>query len=305
MPTTPYLPVDRSVAPITSYPVAKVRDAVKDLHVDVLTNARTEFPTVEALEANPVFAALKEAVHPNPHLLTPDPVPDADHSLADAFGVAEISFGGQPGSHERPPTLTSITPTSGPSYGGNVVTVHGTDFIGQMTVNFGTVWATEVVRSSSTSLTCRAPDWGAPGGAVDVTVRTGAGESPVTPAGRYTFVAPPPPALAPDDDPNTPNDPERPITPSSTHGGSQTDVHIYGTNFVGPTKVYFGPSEATRATNVRLLSDTELVCDAPVLTPTYPPGSSTPFQITVNVTVQTEGGETGSSPFNYFVPSIR
>ncbi|HTO76318.1 MAG TPA: IPT/TIG domain-containing protein [Thermoanaerobaculia bacterium] len=55
------------------------------------------------------------------------------------------------------PTVTSISPTSGPAAGGTAVTITGTNFAAGATVKFGTVAATNVVFVSATSITCKAP----------------------------------------------------------------------------------------------------------------------------------------------------
>ena len=84
------------------------------------------------------------------------------------------------------PTLANIDPTSGPTTGGNEVTITGTSFISSnTTVNFGDASATSVVVVSDTSITATAP----PGiGTVDVRVLTPFGTTPVVPADQYTYL---------------------------------------------------------------------------------------------------------------------
>ena len=52
------------------------------------------------------------------------------------------------------PTVTAVSPSSGPMAGGTTVTVTGTDFTGTPTVAFGGTACSSVNRTSATSLTC-------------------------------------------------------------------------------------------------------------------------------------------------------
>ncbi len=81
------------------------------------------------------------------------------------------------------PSVTSISPTSGPSGGGTTITITGTKILAGATVTVGGSACTNVVVVPTTSLTCTTPS-GAPG-AVDVVVTNTDGTS-VTQAGGYT-----------------------------------------------------------------------------------------------------------------------
>jgi hypothetical protein len=193
MPVTPYQPKDRSRAPIFSYPAAKVRDAVRDLHMDVLTDSRAEFPSVEQLVCMPKFRALKRAADPEfvdevMRSQDTDPVPDASAGVAEAFAMADLFHGVRPGSQPPPPppppplpTITRVNPNGGSSDGGERVTITGTNFITPLTVKFGTGLATEASLPDVDIITCTTPR-GPLRGAVPVTVTTEAGTStsPVT-----------------------------------------------------------------------------------------------------------------------------
>ena len=72
------------------------------------------------------------------------------------------------------PTVTRVSPTSGPSAGGTSVTITGSGFLSGTTVKFGAVAATTVTVNSPTSITATSP---AGGGAVDVTVSNANGTS--------------------------------------------------------------------------------------------------------------------------------
>ena len=67
------------------------------------------------------------------------------------------------------PTVTGISPNSGPEAGGTAVTIAGTGFTGATAVDFGTTAATNVTVVNSTTITANSP---AGTGAADVTVIT-------------------------------------------------------------------------------------------------------------------------------------
>jgi hypothetical protein len=84
------------------------------------------------------------------------------------------------------PTLTGMTPASGPPSGGTTVTLSGANLKGTTAVDFGTAAATTVtVAPTGTSLTARTPPH--PSGPVSISVTTpgGTASSP----GAYTFVS--------------------------------------------------------------------------------------------------------------------
>ncbi|MEY9895075.1 hypothetical protein ABIA31_008764 [Catenulispora sp. MAP5-51] len=83
------------------------------------------------------------------------------------------------------PVISSLSPTQGPSIGGNTVTLTGTGFTGATSVFFGTVAASFTV-VSSTQITATAPP--APVAPVAVTVVTTGGTS----NGAFYFYVPPP-----------------------------------------------------------------------------------------------------------------
>ncbi len=68
------------------------------------------------------------------------------------------------------------------------VTITGTNFTANATVNFGTTGATGITVSSATSITAIAP---AGTGAVDVTVSTPGGASATGSADKFSYVPPP------------------------------------------------------------------------------------------------------------------
>ena len=81
--------------------------------------------------------------------------------------------------------VTGISPSSGPTLGGTVVTITGSGLLGATAVNFGSSSATSFTVNSDTSITATAP---AGTGAVDVTVTAPGGTSATSAADLYTYV---------------------------------------------------------------------------------------------------------------------
>ncbi len=98
-----------------------------------------------------------------------------------AVDVVVTNLDGQSGSLANgftfvaPPTVTSISPVSGPAAGGTAVTLTGTDFTTGATVTIGGVAATNVIVVSATSITAVTAAHCA--GAVDVVVTNPDGQS--------------------------------------------------------------------------------------------------------------------------------
>jgi hypothetical protein len=84
-----------------------------------------------------------------------------------------------------PPTVTSLSPNTGPTGGGNTVTINGSGFVPGATVKFGTTASSSVTFVSGTQIKAKAPAHAA--GAVNVRVTTPAGMSAASSANRYTY----------------------------------------------------------------------------------------------------------------------
>ncbi len=168
------------------------------------------------------------------------------------------------------PTVTSVSPSMGPSTGGTQVTITGTNFTGTQAVEFGTVAAISFTVNSATSITAtpRAESTGT----VDVTVLTPGGTSATSSADHFTFVTPSPPTVVS-------------VSPSSGPTSGGTSVTITGTNFTGASAVDFG---STAATGV-------VVNSATSITATAPAGTGT-----VDVTVTTPGGTSATGSADQF-----
>jgi hypothetical protein len=163
-----------------------------------------------------------------------------------------------------PPTLTSVSPDEGPTYGGNTVTLTGTNLSGATAVRFGTTDALSFTVVSSTQITADVPP--GPAGTVDVTVTTPAGTSPGVPY-FYTDA----PVLT-----------DLSSAKGPVSGGNT--VTITGLNLLNPTSVSFGEVTATDITEI---SSTQLTAEAPA-------GSGG-----TQVTVTTPGGTSNPLPYSY------
>jgi hypothetical protein len=166
--------------------------------------------------------------------------------------------------------LTGVQPASGPTAGGNPVTLTGRFFGSVQSVWFGSTPATSFTVNSDTSITAIPPVSAA--GAVNVSVSTTANVVNTWP--QYTFNA----------DSTTPA-----ITGLSTGSGPMagaTSVSISGTMLSGATAVFFGGQQAV------ITSDTPTLIVA-----TSPSGTGT-----VDITVVTSRGispTSGSIQFTY------
>jgi hypothetical protein len=142
------------------------------------------------------------------------------------------------------PTLTAVSPASGPTAGGTALTLTGTNFAAGATVTVGGIAATSVVVSSSTRITAVTPAGTA--GARDVRVTLSGGQS-ATRTGGFSYVAPVTPTLTS----------LAPVT-GRTAGG--TAVALAGTNFAAGATVTIGGAPAT---SVVVLSSTRITAVTP------------------------------------------
>jgi len=154
------------------------------------------------------------------------------------------------------PTITAVSPASGPSTGGTSVVITGTGFGGPTTVRFGAT-ATTFTLDSATQITAIAP--GGAVGTVQVTVTDGTGASNGV---AYEYLAVPSLTGA------TPGQ-------GSTAGG--TTVVLTGTGLSDVTAVSF---DGVPATSFTVDSDTQITAVSPagtgivVVTVTAPGGTS-------------------------------
>ncbi|MCL6481852.1 MAG: IPT/TIG domain-containing protein [Firmicutes bacterium] len=174
-------------------------------------------------------------------------------SPAGIVPVEVINPDGQKARHngftfERPPvpapSITSISPTSGPTTGGTVVTIQGANFQSGARVFFGNVAAASVSFVSSSQLRATSPPH--PAGSVPIQVTNPDGQSGQL--NTFTYVEPAPAA------PQVSG-----ISPTSGPTAGGTDVTINGANFQsGATVTFDGIAAATN-----FVSSSQLVARTP------------------------------------------
>ena len=167
------------------------------------------------------------------------------------------------------PTVTGLSPSSGPSAGGTAVTITGTGFSGATQVEFGTTSATNLVVLDDTTIMATSP---AGNGVLNVTVVTPAGTSPASHANEFTYTAVAAPSITG-------------LSPTSGPAAGGTPVTITGTGFTGATQVEFG---TIAATNLVVVNGSTITVDSP-------PGTGV-----VDVTVTTPGGTSANSEADQF-----
>jgi PGF-pre-PGF domain-containing protein len=167
------------------------------------------------------------------------------------------------------PTVTGISPSTGPAAGGTTVSITGTAFTGATAVNFGGTAAQSYTVIDATSITAVSP---AGTGTVDITVTTPGGTSVTGTADQFTYPAPatyvPTPVATPDtgnDDDITTAAPT--VTQTSQPGANLTEnvtVNVGGSSAISRAVV-----TGTGITNL-ILTGTEK--SRPDNGP-YPPGT--------------------------------
>src|SRR5216683_2935139 len=171
------------------------------------------------------------------------------------------------------PTVSDISPMSGPATGGTSVTITGTGFTSAASVSFGSTLASNITFISDTRITAVSPSGC---GIVHVTVTTPSGTSATGTADLFTYIPPTPTVVY--------------IKPyrGPTTGG--TSVIITGSGFMCATSVKFG---STPAKKYNIDNDTQI-------TAISPPGDGI-----VDVTVTTSSGTsamTYDDQFDYIPP---
>jgi hypothetical protein len=125
------------------------------------------------------------------------------------------------------PSITSISPSAGPTVGGTSVTITGSGFTAGSAVLFGGTPASSVIVNSATSITATSP--GGAAGIVHIAITTAGGTSATSNADQFTYVP----------IPNITG-----ISPSAGPTAGGTVVTITGSNFTGVTAVLFGSTPA-------------------------------------------------------------
>jgi hypothetical protein len=143
------------------------------------------------------------------------------------------------------PSIKRVTPKSGTSAGGTVVTISGAGFGGTTEVTFGSTPASEFEVIGTTTINAVSPP--SAGGTVDVRVSVGSTISPVTPKDHFQF-----------------KDAITGLSPTSGPEAGGSEVTITGAGFTPGSeglRVLFG---GVAATSVDCLSTSECVAITPV-----------------------------------------
>jgi len=168
----------------------------------------------------------------------------------------------------EPPSVESVTPSSGSINGGTPFMVKGEGFYSGAVVTVGGVLCNTIIVLDSNTITAVTPAHAL--GATDVVVKNMDGQTS-TVTGGFSFSAAPPPSIS-SVSPNT----------GSVAGG--TSITISGSNFVFGAKVFVGNIQAT----VQTTTGSYIYATVPATNQTG----------TVNVTVTNPDGQS-SSPGTY------
>ncbi len=121
--------------------------------------------------------------------------PAAGYSGTDSFQYTATNTGGTSAPatvtitvKSGSPTVTSISPNTGPARGGTSVTITGTNFTGATAVKFGVANATSFSVISATTIIAISPAGAL--GTVSVAVTTAAGTSATGPTDQFTYAVP-------------------------------------------------------------------------------------------------------------------
>jgi large repetitive protein len=233
----------------------------------VITDASGTFLTVDA----PAHAAGK-----------------VDVLVTNSTGTSSVSQPADQYNYSVAPTVSSISPTSGPSTGATPVTITGSGFTdceanpGDCSVTFDGISVTFTATGDSVITTSSPPH---AAGAVNVVVTTLGGPATAPQQFNYTAVQPTVTSIV-----DFTSD-----TATGTPNGGET-VEVMGAAFFGVTTVKFGNS---------VLSPIFVSSDGTLLEVTTPAGAN---DSTVDVTVTAEGGTsatTTADQFTWLAPIIR
>jgi hypothetical protein len=179
------------------------------------------------------------------------------------------------------PTITSVTPVTGPASGSpaTFVTITGTGFIiggGGMTVSFGSTPTSNFTVNRANSIIVIAPAHAA--GLVDIRVTTPGGITPIVVADQFTFTGTSVPVVTN-------------VSPSTGQAG--TIVTITGAGFTGvtcPGGITFGGVIAD-STNCTIVSDSTITAKVPANAPSG----------TIDVIVTGPGGSSANTSADNFL----
>jgi hypothetical protein len=185
---------------------------------------------------------------------------------------------------EKLPTVTSVTPSSGPGTGGTLVTIEGTFLKNVRTVKFGSTNAASFTVHSQTSITATSPAHAV--STVDVTVTIPGGRSsPASPADHFDFT----PTVSG-------------VSPNTGPPAGGTEVTITGSGFIvgaSATHFAFGETEelgVNEAVGVNCTTTTECTATTPELSQQ----AAQEFGSVVNVTATVNSVVSPQTPADQF-----
>lgn len=180
------------------------------------------------------------------------------------------------------PTVSGISPTSGPTSGGTTVVITGTGFTGATAVSFGGTAATGFTVDSATQITASAP---AGTGTVDVRVTTPSGTSATSAADQFTYI-PPPVANA--------------VSATVAYGSSSNSITLNITGTATSVAIATAASHGTATASGASITYTPAAGyggpDSFTYTATNASGTSTPATVTITVSAPTILYSPGSPP---------
>jgi hypothetical protein len=213
------------------------------------------------------------------HVIINSPTQILATDPAEAAGTVNVTVTGPGGvstispadqfTYAPAPTVTAVSPASGPLAGGTTVTITGTGFSGAPVVDFGLKAATNVVVVSPTQITAASPAGAV--GTVNVTVTAPGGTSATSATDVFTYVAAPTVTS---------------VAPGQGVAAGGTAVTITGAHFNGATVVDFG---TVAAAHLFFDSATQITATSPA-----------ELAGTVDVTVTTPGGVSAASSADRF-----
>ena len=169
----------------------------------------------------------------------------------------------------NPVAVTGVVPTSGPGVGGNTVYVEGSGFTNATQVLWGgQPIPYNVVTGSEIAVV--APAQGSLPSTIDIQVVNGPNASAITPADRYTYLAPPTITS---------------VNPDTVSGSTPAPITITGTAFAGANQV-----------NVCGIAEPFTVVSSTTITSTSP---HTTYVGNCWITVTTPGGTSPQFPFTF------
>ena len=156
-----------------------------------------------------------------------------DVTVVNSSGTSSISSADQYEFTTPPvPSVSNVSPATGPSNGGSSVYVAGSGFTAASAVLFGNASASFTVVSDSLITVYHSPVQGTNPATVDITVTAPGGTSPTSTADHFTFGAAVVPVV-------------NAISPSTGPAAGGTTVYVSGTGFTAATRVSFGTTSAS------------------------------------------------------------